>query len=75
MINDPACFPGKGGSMPVFSESFSKAAGRGTVLVEVHIALNSGLCYNLLDKVALLCFVAEKKESQPEKPAIKGYGP
>ena len=59
----------------IFSEYFSKAAGRGIVLVEVHIALNGGLCYNLLDKVALLCFVAEKKESQPEKPAIKGYGP
>ena len=44
------------------------------VLVEVHIAKGGILCYNLLDKVALLCPDEEKEKYMPGicLPAVKG---
>ena len=48
------------GRIPFFAWCFGCIHGKGVVLVEVYIAKRGILCYNLLDKVALLCPDEEK---------------
>lgn len=50
------------GAYRFFAGCFGRIRAEGTVLVEVYIAMGGVLCYNLLDKVALLCPNEEKKK-------------